>query len=81
MPDKGRRFPFLRSARLLQQSVNQAAPAAAAAYTLIGGIMLFGAAGYGLDRWLGSEPWMLIGGLMAGIVVGFYELVKTTWPR
>jgi ATP synthase protein I len=81
MADKGRRFPFSRSAKLLQENVSRTAPVAAAAYTLIGGIILFGAIGYALDRWLGSEPWMLIGGLLTGMVVGFYELVKTTWPK
>jgi F0F1-type ATP synthase assembly protein I len=81
MADKGRRFPFTRSARSLQENVVRSAPVAAAAYSLVGGILLFGGAGYGLDRWLGTDPWMLIGGLTAGIVVGFYELVKLTWRQ
>jgi F0F1-type ATP synthase assembly protein I len=81
MADKGRRFPLLRSAKLLQQNVNQSAPAAAAAYTLVGGIILFGAIGYALDRWLASDPWFLVGGLLSGMIVGFYELVKTTWRK
>ena len=31
----------------------------------------------GLDEWRGTSPWFLLGGLALGIVVGFYELVKT----
>jgi F0F1-type ATP synthase assembly protein I len=81
MPEQGRRFPFLRSAKLLQQNVNQSAPAAAAAYSLIGGILVFGGIGYALDLWLSTDPWFLLGGLMTGIVVGFYELVKLAWRK
>ena len=81
MPEPGRRFPFLRSAKLLQQNVNQSASAAGAAYSLIGGIVVFGGIGYALDLWLSTDPWFLFGGLMAGIVVGFYELVKFAWRK
>lgn len=65
----------------LQTSAEQAAPAAAAAYTMVGGIIVLGAAGYGIDRWLGTSPYGLIAGLLLGIAVGFYELVKSTWQR
>jgi F0F1-type ATP synthase assembly protein I len=54
---------------------------ALAAYTLIGAIVGLGGVGYALDRWLASSPWFLIGGLMLGIVVGFYELIKAVWHR
>ena len=75
--EKGTGYFFTRSAKSLQDNVISAGPVAAASYTLIGAIMLLGAAGYGLDHWLGSSPWFLIGGLLAGIVVGFYELIKS----
>jgi ATP synthase protein I len=52
--------------------------AAASSYTLIGAIILLGGAGYGLDRWAGTTPWGLFGGLALGIAVGFYELIKST---
>ena len=79
--DKGRSFPFARSAKSLQENVTRSAPVALAAYSLVGGIILFGAIGYGLDRWLGTDPWLLLGGLLAGMVVGFYELAKIAWPK
>ena len=37
--------------------------------------------GYALDSWRGTAPWFLVGGLFLGIIVGFYELAKTVWPR
>lgn len=70
-----------RSVKSAGDALGQAGPAAAAGYTLIGSILLLGAAGYGLDRWWGTTPWCLIGGLLLGMALGFYELIKTTWPR
>jgi len=68
-----------RSARELQDNVQRAGPAAGASYTLIGAIILLGAIGYGLDRWLGTSHWFLLGGLLLGIVVGMWELARTVW--
>lgn len=75
------RFSFERSARSLQDSLVQSGPVAGASYTLIGAIMMFGAIGYGLDRWLHSAPWGLFVGLLLGLIVGFYELAKVVWRR
>jgi ATP synthase protein I len=80
MPRDDRSF-LARSLKSLQTSVNSAGPAAAASYTLIGAVVLLGAVGYGLDAWLGTGPWCLLGGLLLGIAVGFYELVKATIRR
>jgi F0F1-type ATP synthase assembly protein I len=71
----------LRSLKSLQDAANQAGPAAAASYSLIGAVVLLGGAGYGLDRWLGTSPWCVLGGLILGLVVGFYELVKVAGVR
>ena len=54
-------------------------PAAAVGYTLIGAIVLLGGIGYALDEWRGTSPWFLLGGLVLGLIVGFYELAKTIW--
>lgn len=48
-------------------------------YTLTGAILLLGGIGYALDRWLETSPWLLVSGLILGIVVGFYELAKALW--
>lgn len=53
----------------------------AAAGVLVPG-MLFGCVvvgvllGYFLDKWLGSSPWGLIGGLVLGSVAGVREMLK-----
>jgi len=68
----------LRPLKSLQDAANRAGPAAAASYSLIGAVVLLGGIGYGLDRWLGTAPWCLLGGSVLGMVVGFYELVMST---
>jgi F0F1-type ATP synthase assembly protein I len=72
---------LLGSAKGLQTSLTNAGPVAAASYTLIGAIVLLGGAGYFADDLFGTSPWLLIIGLLLGIVVGFYELVRTVWHR
>ena len=80
MPDD-RDFSLARSLRSLQDNVRRSGPAAAASYSLIGAIILLGGIGYALDYWRGTSPWFLLTGLLAGIIVGFYELAKTVWRR
>jgi F0F1-type ATP synthase assembly protein I len=74
-----RPFSFARSAKSLQDNVTRAGPAASASYTLIGAIILLGGIGYAVDYWQATAPWGLFIGLILGLVVGFYELVKTIW--
>jgi F0F1-type ATP synthase assembly protein I len=81
MAKRSRPFPFARSAKSLQDNVTQAGPAASASYTLIGAILLLGGIGYAVDSWQGTAPWGLLVGLMVGIVIGFYELMKTIWHK
>ena len=80
MEDKGK-DSYAGSVKSLQENVTRAAPAMAASYSLVGAILLFGAIGYGLDRWRGTSPWFLLAGLVLGVVVGFYELIKTTYRK
>jgi F0F1-type ATP synthase assembly protein I len=70
-----------RSLQSFQDNVRRAGPAAAASYGLIGAIMLFGGIGYAIDSWRGSSPWYLLGGLLLGLIIGFYELAKSVWRR
>jgi len=78
---KGKPFSYSKAARSLQENATRSGTAAAASYTLIGAIVLLGGLGYGVDYWRGTSPWGVFIGLMLGIVVGFYELIKTTWRR
>jgi F0F1-type ATP synthase assembly protein I len=77
---KARAENFLqRSTKSFQDNVADAAPMAAASYTLIGSIILLGLIGYAVDRWLGTSPWFLVTGLLLAIIVGFYELAKVAF--
>ncbi len=70
-----------RSAKKFQENVARSAPVAVASYTLIGAIIFLGGIGYAIDKWRGTSPWFLLGGLLIGIFVGFYELAKVVWKR
>ena len=78
-PDRGL---FLeRAAKSFQETVTQAGPVALASYTLIGAILALGGIGYGIDGWRGSGHWFLLGGLLLGLIVGFYELAKAVFGK
>lgn len=72
---------LVEPARGLQASLTRAGPVAAASYALIGAIILLGGLGYLADGWFGTTPWLLLTGLLLGIVVGFYELARVVWRR
>lgn len=80
-PARDQRGSLLEPARGLQASLRAAGPAVAASYALIGAIILLGGLGYLADGWLGTEPWLLLGGLLLGVIVGFYELARIVWRR
>ena len=69
------------SLKSLQTTISRSGPAATVSYTLIGAIVLLGGIGYALDEWQGTSPWCLFGGLVLGLIVGFYELAKTIWHK
>jgi ATP synthase protein I len=81
MAKKNRSFPLSGSAKAMQENAGNAGAAAGASYTLVGGILVLGGLGYAFDKWQGSAPWGVLIGLVLGIIVGFYDLVKTAWPR
>jgi F0F1-type ATP synthase assembly protein I len=76
-----RRSLLLGSATSLQANLRGAGPAVAASYTLIGAILLLGGLGYAADAWFDTGPWLLLLGLLLGLVVGFYELARLVWRR
>ncbi len=81
MSQKKRGFSLSRSARSLQENVSSSGAVAGASYTLVGGIILLGGIGYAIDKWRGTSPWFLVAGLFLGIIVGFYELIKTVYQK
>jgi F0F1-type ATP synthase assembly protein I len=70
-----------RSTRSMQDNLNRNEPAIIASYRLVGAILVLGAIGYGLDRWLATSPWLLLAGLAVGLFVGFYGLARVAWGR
>ena len=72
---------FVRATRALQENASRSGPVAGASYSLVGAILLLGGGGYFLDGRFGTKPWLAVAGLLLGIVVGFYELIKVTRPQ
>ncbi len=79
--NKGPASSLPDAAKSLQETATQAVSAASVGYTLIGAIIVCGGLGYAFDSWRGTAPWGVFTGLMLGIVVGFYELIKVMWRR
>lgn len=40
-------------------------------------VVVLGAAGYLLDRWLTTRPWLMIVGALAGAARGMWDIVRT----
>ncbi len=41
-------------------------------------VIVGGAIGYGLDLWLGTDPWMMIFWVICGVIAGFRSLYRTS---
>jgi ATP synthase protein I len=48
----------------------------AAGITLFASVATFCGAGWFLDKWLGTQPWLLIVGIVLGSAVGLFEFVR-----
>ena len=68
---------FRRSNEVSQEILHESEPVVFASYGLIGAILVLGALGYLLDKWLDSTPWLVILGIGMGLVLGFYGLVAS----
>ncbi len=42
----------------------------------IAAVAVFGGVGYGLDRWLGTSPWLLLSGCGLGFAVGLWLMYR-----
>ena len=65
----------------MQRNLIRSEPIIFASYALLGAILLFGAVGYLLDHWLDSSPWLLLFGLLTGLAIGFFGLVRAIRQR
>jgi len=48
----------------------------AAGITLFASVVSFCALGWLADRWFGTQPWFLIGGLILGSAAGLFEFIR-----
>ena len=49
-----------------------------AAITLFTAVAVFLALGWLIDRWLGTQPWCLVAGIVLGAAAGFYQFIRLT---
>ena len=61
-----------------QETNRKSGMAYAAAFALFASVVSGLIAGWLLDRWLGTAPWLLVAGIVLGAAAGFYELVRIT---
>jgi F0F1-type ATP synthase assembly protein I len=47
-----------------------------AVFSLVTAIVAFLLVGWLLDRWLKTGPWLLVGGIVVGAIVGFYQFIR-----
>ena len=48
----------------------------AAGITLFASVAVFCGLGWLLDKWLGTQPWLLIAGIVVGSAAGLFEFVR-----
>jgi ATP synthase protein I len=61
-----------------QETTRKSGIAYGAAITLFVSVATFLALGWVVDRWLGTQPWFLVGGIVLGAAAGFYQFVRIT---
>jgi len=50
----------------------------AAAFSLFAAVVAGLILGWLLDRWLGTQPWLLLTGIVLGSVAGLYEFIRSS---
>ena len=58
------------------REMHAAQPYIGAVWKLVGGAVFGVLAGYFLDKWLHTTPWILVGLSVVGISVGFYGFIR-----
>jgi ATP synthase protein I len=48
----------------------------AAGFALFGSVAAGCGLGWFLDKWLGAQPWLLVGGIVLGSAVGLFQFVR-----
>ena len=75
--DKGKgQIDIVENFKSFQNIVKQSGPAAAASYGLIASILIFTYLGWIIDKNIDSSPFAILIGMLLGIIIGFYHLIK-----
>ena len=75
--EKGKgQIDILENFKSFQNIVKQSGPAAAASYGLIASILIFTYFGWMIDREIDSSPFAILIGMLLGMIIGFYHLIK-----
>ena len=45
-------------------------------FVLVSYVLVFTGGGYLLDRWLGTDPWLMVGGVFVGAALGFIYMIR-----
>jgi len=61
--------------------LREAGPYLDASWTMTAALLLGLGLGWWLDRKLGTGPWLMLGGILLGIVVGMYGIARVAFPR
>ena len=61
-----------------QEANQKSGIAYAAGFTLFMSVAVMTGLGWLLDRWLGTQPWLLVTGIVLGSIAGFYQFVRLT---
>ena len=60
-----------------EQDINRKSAVVYGAITsLVVSIISFLLLGWALDRWLKTGPWILVGGIILGTIVGFVQFIR-----
>lgn len=60
------------------ETIRKSGLAYSAAVALLGSIVFMLIIGWVLDTFFGTSPWLLVGGIVVGSIVGFYQFFKIT---
>lgn len=60
------------------ETVRKSGLAYAAAITLVGAVVFMLVIGWFVDLLIGSSPWGVVGGIILGSVIGFYQFFRLT---
>lgn len=62
-----------------KQEINRKSGIAyAAAFSLFAAVVSGMIVGWLFDRWLGTQPWLLVAGIVLGSAAGFYQFIRAS---